>query len=407
MKVEGTSKIYELANTHQDSLYNPNYGYFPKHATIFNSPEPFNFGAIKDDVEFNRIVDEQYIKFEDALDEVDPDETRQLWHTPTELFRPHYGEAIARYLVAHYRLTLFPYHDLVIYELGAGNGTLMLNILDYIRDVDPEVYQRTRFRMVEISKWMAELQMRNVAAGGHADHVEIVNNSIFDWDTYVTSPCFFLAFEVIDNFGHDSLRYNPETEQPLQGGVLIDEEGEFFEYYERSLDSMTSRYLRIREASAKSLYRTPLTTPKFLRNLRYSLPFAPNLSLPEYIPTRLMQFFDILHDFFPAHRLIVADFNYLPNAVAGINAPVVQTRYQRRNVPVTTPLVHQGFFDIFFPTNFSVMEDIYRAITGKLTRVMSHKEFLEKWAYVQDTETKNGENPMLSWYANASVMTTV
>jgi hypothetical protein len=69
--------------------------------------------------------------------------------------------------------------------------------------------------------------------------------------------------------------------------------------------------------------------------------------------------------------------------------------------------VHQGYFDILFPTDFPVMENLYRAITGKLTRVMSHEDFLRRWAFVEETETKNGENPLLSWYKNASVMTTV
>jgi hypothetical protein len=69
--------------------------------------------------------------------------------------------------------------------------------------------------------------------------------------------------------------------------------------------------------------------------------------------------------------------------------------------------VHQGYFDILFPTNFNAMELMYRAITGKLTRVMSHEEFLRRWAYVEETETKNGENPLLSWYKNASVLLTV
>jgi hypothetical protein len=53
------------------------------------------------------------------------------------------------------------------------------------------------------------------------------------------------------------------------------------------------------------------------------------------------------------------------------------------------------------------MEDMYRAITGKLTRVSTHEGFLRRWAYVEDTQTSNGENPMLSWYKNASVMITV
>lgn len=68
------------------------------------------------------------------------------------------------------------------------------------------------------------------------------------------------------------------------------------------------------------------------------------------------------------------------------------------------PQVQQGYFDIFFPVNFPVMEDVYQAITGKLTRVMTQEDFLKKWAYVEETRTRSGESPMLSWYKNASVM---
>ena len=74
---------------------------------------------------------------------------------------------------------------------------------------------------------------------------------------------------------------------------------------------------------------------------------------------------------------------------------------------LTLGQVHQGYFDILFPTDFNVMELMYRAVTGKLTRVLSHEEFLRRWAYVEETETKNGENPLLNWYKNASVLTTV
>lgn len=353
----------------------------------------------------------RYIEFEDALDEELEDETRQLWHTPTELFRPFYGEAIARYLITNYKMTLYPYHDLIVYEMGAGNGTLMRNVLDYIRDTDPEVYNRTKFKIIEISSSMADLQLSNIqkdhSSFGHLEHVEILNRSIFDWKEYVHSPCFFLALEVIDNFSHDCLRYDPESEQPLQGNVLIDEDGEFFEYYERKLDPVISRFLQIRDVASRAPYTTPVSHSQLLRKLRHSLPLAPNLTQPQYIPTRLMQFFDILRLYFPAHRLILSDFNVLPDAIPGLNAPVVQTRYQRRNVQVTTPYVHQGYFDIFFPTDFALLEDIYRAITGKLTRVTSHHDFLRNWADLHETQVRNGENPMLSWYKNASVITTV
>lgn len=327
-----------------DSLYNPSYGYFSKQVVIFTPGEPFDFNSLPDEATFHAELGNRYTAFEDALDEKEPNETRQLWHTPTELFRPYYGEAIARYLVANYKLSLYPYHDLLIYEMGAGNGTLMLNILDYIRSEDPEVYARTKFRVIEITTALASLQanqlQRNAESRGHADKVQIINKSIFDWNEYVSSPCFFLAMEVFDNFAHDVIRYDPVTEEPLQGSALVDNDGDFFEFYSRDLDPVAARYLQVRNAACSARnYNHPLRGSKFLRNMRSQLPLAPNLSKPEYIPTRLMNFFDVLRDYFPAHRLVTSDFHALPDAVEGVNAPVVQTRWQRRTVPVRTPLV--------------------------------------------------------------------
>lgn len=414
-----------------DSLYNPHYGYFSKQVVIFTPGDPFDFNNIRDEPEFYKLLGERYTEFEDALDVKSPNDTRQLWHTPTELFRPYYGEAIARYLVTNYKLSHHPYHDLIIYEMGAGNGTLMLNILDYIRDLHPDVYSRTQFKVIEISSALASLQTSRLTSSassrGHTDHVEIINRSIFNWKTYVPSPCYFLALEVFDNFAHDSIRYNPFTEEPLQGTVLIDNTGDFYEFYTPMIDPVASRFLRVRNAACSQPFNHPLRSPRIWRNIKFRLPFAPNLTVPEYIPTRLMQFFNILHEYFPLHRLLTSDFHSLPDTIKGFNAPVVQTRYKRRVVPVSTPFVgsiltrvslplaskvntmqvQQGYFDILFPTDFAVMEDIYRAITGKLTRVLSHEDFLKRWAYVEDTQTRSGENPLLSWYKNASVMTTV
>lgn len=297
---------------------------------------------MEDSPAFERLLGQRYEEFEDRLDEIEPDVARQLWHTPTELFRPYYGETIARYLVSNYKLTLYPYHDLIIYEMGAGNGTMMLNILDFIRDTDYEVYQRTKFKVIEISPALADLQMKTLTGplseGGHLDHVEIINRSIFDWDTYVHSPCFFLALEVFDNFGHDTIRYDYKTELPQQGGVLIDGEGEFHEYYNNQIDPIAARFLRVRQAAARREFPSPLGS-KLLRSIRPSLPFQHEFTLPEYIPTRLLQFFDVLSNFFPAHRLVASDFSMLPDAVPGVNSPVVQTRYKRRPVAVSTPFV--------------------------------------------------------------------
>ena len=286
----------------------------------------------------------------------------------------------------------------------------MHNILDYIRDFHPAIYDRTKYKIIEISPNLAALQasqlINSAASQSHLEHLEIINQSIFDWAYFISDPCYFLALEVFDNFAHDCIRYDPFTEEPLQGQVLIDHDGEFYEFYTKDIDEHTSRFLRLRSAACPWPFPHPLQGPPLLRKSRYRLPFAPNLTLPEYVPTRLMQFFEILSDHFPLHHLLTSDFRTLPDAIAGFNAPIVQTRYRRRVVPVTTPLVQQGFFDILFPTNFPVMEGVYCAITGRQARVSTHEDFLRKWAYVEDTRTRNGENPLLSWYKNASVMTT-
>jgi hypothetical protein len=69
--------------------------------------------------------------------------------------------------------------------------------------------------------------------------------------------------------------------------------------------------------------------------------------------------------------------------------------------------VHQGYFDILFPTDFEVMEPMYTAITGRFARTYLHEDFMAGRADIAETSTKNGDNPLLTWYKNASVMITV
>lgn len=364
-------------HAHTDSLYNPHYGYFSKQVVIFTPGKPFHFPSIRDELEFHSLLSERYAEFEDALDEKNPSDTRQLWYTPTELFRPYYGEAIARYLCENYRQTTFPYHDLIIYEMGAGRGTLMLNILDYIRDVEPEVYEKTRYKIIEISSNLASVQqatlMANVESRGHRGKVEIINRSVFDWRDPVPSPCFFLAFEVFDNFAHDVIRYDLRTEEHMQGSVIIDEDGDFYEHFSPLTDPAISRFLRLRHTATEGVYPLPYHSPSGLgipkdepwwarvrRRLRGSGSGrgTDGLSEPEYIPTRLMAFFEVLERYFPNHQLVTSDFHSLPEATRGLNAPIVQTRYKRRPVPVSTPLVRMidfFFFGASFPLPFCVL----------------------------------------------------
>lgn len=69
-----------------DSLYNPNYGYFSKQAVIFSPETDFEFNNMSDHLEFMNILGQLYKDIEGEADEVD-EVARQVWHTPTELFK--------------------------------------------------------------------------------------------------------------------------------------------------------------------------------------------------------------------------------------------------------------------------------------------------------------------------------
>jgi hypothetical protein len=151
------------------------------------------------------------------------------------------------------------------------------------------------------------------------------------------------------------IRYDLTTLEPLQAVVSIDVTGDFSLLYEPITDPHLQRILSYRRylpstSSTSPPLPKPLLASPTLRKLYTSLPFIPNLSLPDFVPTQAVRFLERLREKLPAHRLLMADFDSLPDAVEGRNGPVVQTRYGGSMVPCETFLVKQGYFDIFFPT---------------------------------------------------------
>jgi len=206
-----------------------------------------------------------------------------------------------------------------------------------------------------------------------------------------------------------------------------------------------------------------------LRSIYKSLPFAPNVTpRPEFIPTRLLSFLKVLRNNFPLHRLLLSDFSSLPDSLNGYDAPVVQTRFRDTMVAVETFMVQPGYFDIFFPTNFELLRDMYELVMSKSRKelrlpgasrissagdgdhlqasgtgpalssvrlgsnfftpkgrrprrdgqdpsvglsvgerqsnVYTHQEFMQTYANLKDTQLRNGDNPLLDYYRNVKFL---
>ncbi|KAJ2547970.1 hypothetical protein GGH95_006524, partial [Coemansia sp. RSA 1836] len=215
-----------------DSLYNPSYGYFSKQALIFSPKLGYDFAHFRDSADFLKTIGRQYEEIERELDDI-RSIPRQLWHTPTEILKPWYGYSVAQHIVRQYKVDQCNKprggSPLTVYEMGGGNGTLMMNILDHIRECEPEIYSRMEYNLVEISPKLAKQQVSQQSRKHAAPHsnVNIINKSIFDWSTPEDRPCFFVAMEVIDNFAHDVVRYNYDTGEPYQAFVRVYDDGEF------------------------------------------------------------------------------------------------------------------------------------------------------------------------------------
>lgn len=223
-------------------------------------------------------------------------------------------------------------------------------------------------------------------------------------------------------------------------------------------DPLIASFLRIRDRLGHSPpVHTLLRRSDTLRKIYTSLPFAPNLSIEEYIPTRLLSLLKSLRSHFPRHRLLLSDFSSLPDTIPGVNAPVVQTRFRNITVPCSTLLVRQGYFDIFFPTDFERLRDMYEYILSqphskliggmsplttsssplslgagffdsyqqksnrrppvdgvtsasglpvgeRKSSVFTHAEFMETYADLSKTTLRNGENPLLDFYKNVKFL---
>ncbi|CAO3634729.1 unnamed protein product [Mucor fragilis] len=390
-----------------DSLFNPSYGFYSK-------PTASPYADIEEMEQ-----EEDHIQYMSRLAKsrgrINHHNIQQLRYTLTELFKPWYGYAIAKYMVSEYKLNLYPHKDLIIYEMGGGHGRLMPHIMDYIERYEPSVYKRTQYNMIELSDRLVSPSF--IKHAPKHDGVQVLNQNIFNWNTLVTEQCFFLGMEVINHFAHDAIRYDLDSLKPHQGIVCIDEKRTYTEIYEPVQDPLISRYLTLRK-KARSKHNTPnhpftsgsLLWHKMQRLLQSK---TPNFTYPEFIPTKLFEFLEILNTYFPGHRLVLTDYASLTNTIEGINAPLVQTAYKGLMVPCATYLLPPGWYDTVFPTNFELLRDMYlltcrgsKAGNEKNVKAVKYDDFLERYGDIERSRSKKGAPLRLMHQPNVKVFLT-
>lgn len=420
-KIHRMSSLVSTSDWIYGALYDPNHGYFSKVDVIASPPQgSIKFGDLMGKTEYREAVANVYAQSEEG------------WSTPAELFAPVYSQGLARYLLrwlTRQRSIGSPKQTLRVYELGGGMGNNARHICDYIRAVQPTVYKRMSYTIVEISPRLSQHQ--NAALKDHSgvarsmvmDAMELGSSCAANGSPLCSDPCMVIALEVLDNLPHDKLvclggqlheswvrRVDKEDVDPrvaADAGCRPVFEEVYLPVHSTaarspSLAAAVAQLMGIDSGTGQTDHEksTGSNPAEYKRGLLSSLasilpgsgrwpgsllPPAPTgLQWARYIPTGAYRLLVSLRKALPRHDLLLADFTELPppsvqqqtvhgdSAVLqyapGAGAPLTaskDTSTRKTRDHATYLSAKAGTADIFFPTDFRSLAKIVEATAAE------------------------------------------
>ncbi|KAJ6751307.1 hypothetical protein OIU85_001803 [Salix viminalis] len=379
------------------ALYDPKHGYFSQRSR--------SVGVLERSIKFNQLEGRK--AYMNHLDKIYK-RSDISWFTPVELFKPWYAHGIAEAIMRTTQLSV-PLH---IYEIGGGSGICAKGILDYIMlNAPAKVYNNMTYTSVEISPSLAEIQKETVGeVRSHLSKFRVECRDAADrsgWGDAKQQPCWVIMLEVLDNLPHD-LVYSENQIFPWKE-VWVEKQHDkesLFELYKPLEDPLIKRCVEIVELDknqsvsiAKSVWSKVFPKPRRC-----------------WLPTGCLKLLEVLHEVLPRMSLIASDFSFLPDvSIPGERAPLVSTKKDGRSEDYNSYLDAKGDADIFFPTDFWLLERMDHYCSGwmklhgnnttnqgkkRRTLVLDTSAFMEEFGLPTKTRTKDGYNPLLDDFKN-------
>ncbi|KAK3187859.1 hypothetical protein Dsin_027420 [Dipteronia sinensis] len=383
----------------RSALYDPEHGYF--------SQRSGSVGVLESSIKFNQIAGRKaYMKHLDKIYK----QSDISWFTPVELFKPWYAHGIAEAIMRTANLSV----PLKIYEIGGGSGTCAKGIMDYIMLNAPErVYNNMTYVSVEISPSLAQIQKETVGqVRSHSSKFRVECRDAAErggWGHGEQQPCWVIMLEVLDNLPHD-LIYSENQVSPWME-VWVEKQNDretLSELYKPLEDPLITRCIEIMEWE-----KDHTQSSGKLRSIWSKVFPRPRRC---WLPTGCMKLLEVLHEKLPKMSLIASDFSFLPDVkIPGERAPLVSTKKDGRSKDYNSYLEAKGDADIFFPTDFLLLERIDHYCSGWLkmlkdksskqgkkrrTIILDSSSFMEEFGLPTKTRTKDGYNPLLDDFKN-------
>lgn len=391
------------------ALYDPTHGYF--------SQRSGSVGVLDKSIRFNQLQGRKaYMKYLDDIYK----KHDIAWFTPVELFKPWYAHGIAEAIMRTANLSV----PLKIYEIGGGSGTCAKGILDYMMlNAPAKVYNNMTYISVEISPSLAEIQRETVGeVRTHLSKFRVECRDAADrsgWGDVEQQPCWVIMLEVLDNLPHDLIYSENQVSPWMEVWVEKQHDRETpSELYKPLQDSLITRCVEIMDLEKDHSHQS--SSMSKARSIWSKVFPKPRRC---WLPTGCLKLLEVLHGVLPKMSLIASDFSYLPDVrIPGERAPLVSTKKDGNSLDYGSYLDAKGDADIFFPTDFWLLENIDHYCSGwfkmhqdnsskqgkkRRTITLDTSSFMEEFGLPSKTRTKDGYNPLLDDFKNTKVYLSV
>ncbi|GAB2221765.1 hypothetical protein Droror1_Dr00012953 [Drosera rotundifolia] len=383
------------------ALYDPNHGYFSKRSG--------SVGVLDSSIKFNQLQGRKaYLQHLEKIYK----QSDISWFTPVELFKPWYAHGIAEAILRTTSLS-FP---LKIYEIGGGSGTCAKGIMDYIMlNAPSRVYNSMTYTSVEISSSLAERQLETIGqVDSHFSRFKVECRDAADrsgWGAVQEQPCWIIMLEVLDNLPHDLIC--AENQVSPWKEVWVEKRTDSLtpsELCKPVQDPFIACCMDILDMEASASQNRIMSLAMGMWSKVFPKPRRC------WLPTGCLKLMETLHGALPKMSLIASDFSFLPDVrIPGERAPLVSSKHNGSSSDHDSYLDAKGDADIFFPTDFWLLERIDHYCSGwtkslleksskqgkrRRTITLDTSAFMEQFGLPSKTRTKDGYNPLLDDFKN-------
>lgn len=286
-------------------------------------------------------------------------------------YDPVLVNCLARWLLVNYKLNYYPYYDLNICSIYTDlpqSIQVAKKMMQYFKqELSPDMYDKIKFYMIPLYEHDPVYAMQSLKNISHSIHcvenfavfsspIEGMNDPMHKFS--VDDPVYILMLnDIIKNMAHDLARYSKEKGHWEQCYLDINEQGVKTRRYDTNIDywCQTAIDYAYSDVDPNSIADTEI-----------------------YIPTRLVQLFEMIKRRVPEHKLFAIDS---PRRWKPSLSRLIRVLCGHKSVSGSSLQLDNSYI-----TDFTQLKEIYEQVNESMQycAVEDLSQFIDKWSDEED-----------------------